>query len=501
MKPIEYGDFQTPALLAAEVLGLVRRRGLSPGSVLEPTVGTGTLLAEALHSFPRCSRALGFDINPQHLRAARQRLRAVPAGVRVVLRQADIFSLDLERVVSSLPAPVLIVGNPPWVTSARQGSLGTSNLPRKGNFERHRGIDAITGKANFDVSEWIILRLLLALRGSGGLLAMLCKTKVARRVLLRCARVSLPVADASMFSIDAAAHFGVAVDACLFLCQTGAPQRELSCRWHTRLDARSPRRKLLFVQGLEVADATAFRRSRGLFRLGSTRWRSGVKHDCAAVMEFEARSGALFNAAGERVDLEPAHLLPLLKGSDLAHARLRCSRFMLVPQRRTGDDPAGLSASAPKTWKYLLSHRAQLRGRASRVFASRPEFSVFGIGDYTFSSWKLAVPALHKALVVRVVGPRLGLPVVFDDTCYLLECRNEIHARVLHALYGLPSARALLESLVFWGDKRPIRADRLGSVDVSSLAAGHRAEVLEALAGARFSPAAIARELDLIASG
>jgi hypothetical protein len=497
MKPIELGDFQTPGALAEQVLQVVRRQPFVPRSVLEPTVGTGQLLAAALRSFRSCTQAAGFDINPEHLREARERARTSQSLAGVTLDQADIFSIDLDAVVLSLPPPVLIVGNPPWVTNARQGSIGTSNLPVKSNFEQRRGIDAITGKANFDISEWIILRLLQALARSQGVLAMLCKTRVARRILAYAAQHALAIEGAEMYAIDASAHFGAAVDACLFLCRSGTSKAELACNWYEGLGATAPSRNLLFLPGIEVADARAFLQERPVYRQGCTRWRSGIKHDCTRVMEFEARADGLCNGEGERVDLEPDFLFPLLKGADLIAAHPKTSRFVLVPQRTTGEDTSRIESAAPRTWQYLMDHRQQLRSRASRIFAGRPDFSVFGVGDYTFSPWKLAVPALHKALVIRVVGPRERRPVVFDDTCYLLACRNEAHARVLHALLGLPRARALLESLVFWADKRPVRADCLGSVDVAHLAVAHRENVLKDLRGKR----GIEEELDRIAKG
>jgi hypothetical protein len=51
------------------------------------------------------------------------------------------------------------------VTSAQLGVLGASNGPDRQNARGLRGLDAVTGKSNFDVSEWMIVRLLDALQG------------------------------------------------------------------------------------------------------------------------------------------------------------------------------------------------------------------------------------------------------------------------------------------------------------------------------------------------
>jgi hypothetical protein len=52
---------------------------------------------------------------------------------------------------------VLIVGNPPWVTNAELSSLNSQNLPEKSNIKALQGMDAITGRSNFDIGEFVLL--------------------------------------------------------------------------------------------------------------------------------------------------------------------------------------------------------------------------------------------------------------------------------------------------------------------------------------------------------
>lgn len=497
MRSIEYGDFQTPADLAARVVRTLARRRLKPSSVLEPTVGRGELLLAALRGFPDCRQAVGLDIDAAHLEAARRSVREQGASARVRLRRADIFDVDLERLVHALPAPVLILGNPPWVTSARLGVLGSSNLPARSRSERRAGLDAITGKSNFDISEWILMRLLEALSGTQGVLAMLCKTKVARRVLSTCVAQGLPIERASIHGLDAHLHFGASVEACLFVCERGRARPQISCDQHASLDARSPTRRLLFRPGLTIADASAYRRSRQLRGTSPMRWRSGIKHDCAAVMELQRAAQGWINAAGDAVDIELEHVFPMLKGADLARGEVGSERrWMLVPQRRMGEDPARIAASAPRTWKYLLKHRAILQRRASAVYKRRPAFSIFGVGDYSFADWKVALPAMNKRLAFHVVGPVRGRPVVFDDTCYFLACESELQARVVHALLQLDLATDFLSSMVFWGDKRPVTLELLGQLDLGKLATLRGADVEHALAAQGYARADVRAQLD-----
>jgi predicted RNA methylase len=151
-KQTEFGDFQTPRGLAGEVCRLLSQRGISPRSVLEPTCGLGNFLVAAIESFPAISMAVGVEIDGDYVREARSVLENKPYHVSVEIRQEDFFRIDWTKVLDSLPDPLLVVGNPPWVTNAELGALGSSNLPEKSNFQNHRGIEAITGKGNLDIS-------------------------------------------------------------------------------------------------------------------------------------------------------------------------------------------------------------------------------------------------------------------------------------------------------------------------------------------------------------
>ena len=74
--------------------------------------------------------------------------------------------------------PIVILGNPPWVTASALGALGSDNLPEKSNFQNRKRLDALTGKSHFDVAEWMLLKLIEAGHGKNVTVAMLIKTGV-----------------------------------------------------------------------------------------------------------------------------------------------------------------------------------------------------------------------------------------------------------------------------------------------------------------------------------
>ncbi|MFV8756291.1 SAM-dependent DNA methyltransferase [Nannocystaceae bacterium ST9] len=439
-------------MAAAVVERLVDRRY---AAVLEPTCGVGEFLVAAGSAFPDAA-LLGFEVSPDHVEVARAR---VDPRARIAL--ADCFTTDWPRVIAELPEPLLILGNPPWVTNAALGSLGSTNLPEKHNEAGEVGLDARTGKSNFDVSEWLLLRLLAATQGRDATLAMLCKSSVVRRLLGHAARRGWSLAG-EVRAIDARRHFAASVDAVLLIVRPGEPR----WRWYASLDAATPERTLGVIEGV-IVDLD--RANADLAGDSAIAWRSGIKHDCAKVMELRKREGHWINGFGDRVEIEPDLCFPLLKGSDLANARLTSERRMIVTQARIGADTAGIRERTPRTWEYLQSHREAFESRKSSIYRGQPEFSVFGVGEYTFAPAKVAIAALYKRLDFVVIDSCEGKPIVLDDTCYFLPCERRDRAEAIAAALAGPRAREFLDARVFWAAKRPITKALLRSLSLDKL--------------------------------
>jgi hypothetical protein len=471
---VEYGDWQTPIELSSAVLACVARLGApAPSVVLEPTCGVGSFLVAAARKHRR-ARLLGYEINEAHAAEARARLPSSRARITV----ADFFATSWDREIAAMPGHVLVVGNPPWVTNAAQGALNSRNLPEKTNFKGHAGFDAMTGKSNFDVSEWMILRLLGAMRARRSTFALLCKTTVARRVIELAAERRWNLRPGGLWRIDAMRHFRASVDAVLFLCETGRAERQ-DGRWalHDSLEATSPTATMEVVDGVLVPDVDGSARTAHLVGNSEPEWRSGLKHDCARVMEL-SRSGASWrNGLGERVSIEPEWVFPLLKSSDVANGRSRttkrgepvASRAVIVTQRKIGDDTASLEREAPRLWVYLSAHRAPLEARKSVIYRGQPDFAMFGVGPYSFAPWKVAVSGLYKSCAFMLVPPREGRPVMLDDTCYFLPFESEASARRAHDALTSTLAADFLASRVFLDGKRPIRKAILQQLDLRRL--------------------------------
>ncbi len=465
----EYGDFQTPMSLARRVVALLKQNETEIGTILEPTCGVGAFLQAAAEDFGRSPHYWGFDVNPDYVEAASSALARI-GPLRASVQQLDFFKMNWEQFLSKQPGPVLIIGNPPWITNAAMGVIKGGNLPAKSNFQGHSGLDAKTGKANFDISEWMIVRLLRAMGRRKGAIAVLCKTATARKVLRYAWVNAFALGPSSLHLIDATAEFGVSVDACLLYTHTGTGSAEAQATVFSSLSFDQPLKTFGLSNGELVSDLDTYRQLRDLDGKEYRKWRSGVKHDAAQVMEFTRANGHLVNGLGERCQLEDDYLFPLLKSSDLANRRLRPTRFVLITQRRVGDPTESIRKLAPKTWRYLLDHADQLDRRGSSIYANRARFSIFGVGDYSFSAAKVAISGLYKNLQFQAVGSASGKPIVLDDTCYFLPCNSKQEAEFFADLLNSETARRFISALVFADAKRPVTVDILKRVDLKKLA-------------------------------
>ena len=464
-----YGDFQTPAPLAEIVMSRVLDAGFRPTTIFEPTCGEGTFVQAALRAFPD-ARLLAQDINPAYVRTARLALKE--GGFDVSLRVADFFRTDWAKRVNEATDPILFVGNLPWVTTADLSTAGIANLPERSNFKKLVGLSAKTGASNFDISEWMLLRLLEAAQHVEAMFAVLVKTSVARRVVLHSHVSGWSLAHASIRRFDSQKWFGASVDAGLFQLIVSKQRKSTkSCRVFASLTATRPEASIGVESGQLIANSSLYRRSEDIYEGARPIWRSGVKHDCAAALEFTVHGGQLINKLGEVADIEKNVVFPLAKGSDLvAPMTSVIKRRVLITQRYNNEDPRALKDASPKAWEYLLTKRELFQKRKSSIYQGKPQFSMFGIGDYSFTPWKIAISGFHKQIRFALVPPFESRPVMLDDTCYFIGCSSARLANSAFWLLTLPEATDAFHALIFWDTKRPITKAILDRVNLQSLA-------------------------------
>jgi hypothetical protein len=467
---VEYGDFQTPLELATQVCCKLLELGINPDTIIEPTCGTGHFIQAAIQIVQSASQIIGLEIQPQYLQKIIDN-QVLAQDRRIQVQQGDFFAFDWSSLLTKARGEILVLGNFPWVTNAQQGAIDGKNLPQKANFQNHKGLDAITGKSNFDISEWMLIQVVRWLQNRDAGLAMLCKTAVARKLLSHIQTQGLQLAYCATYQIDTRKYFNATVDACLLFCKFDGNSQNYFCDVFDSLDATSHYR-LGYRGSTQVRDIVAFDRLQDLHSSAKgEKWRSGIKHDCSSVMELRKLGDQFMNGLGERVDIEDTFLFPLVKGSDVAQNRTeKGDRYLLVTQKRIGESTALIQNLAPKTWNYLISHSQYLDHRRSKIYQKNERFSMFGVGAYTFLPWKVAICGLYKRLDFRLIGPINDKPTVLDDTVYFLSFENEQAARHTYALLTSALATEFYRSLIFWDEKRPIKSSILNCLDLDALA-------------------------------
>lgn len=431
--------------------------------VLEPSCGTGAFIEAILRKAPELREVKAFELQAERL-AASARL-AAHARIPIELTQADIFDVDLRRLRWSTSGPLLVIGNPPWITSAALGAMQSENVPRKRNVLAKRGIDALTGSSNFDITEHVWWKLLTELSDQRPTIALLCKTSVARRVLELARGLHVGISGARLFRIDARKWFGASVDACLFTLTIEPEVGPYEAAVYDSLDALRPSSTMGFVDGHLVNDI----HEAGSLQLALHRsplvWRQGLKHDVASVMELIRTESGYRNGLGETVDVEPDVVYPLLKGSDLHQGSRDPGRAVIVTQRTLSEDPIRLATTAPKAWQYLSAQAHRFDRRKSSIYQGRPKFAMFGVGPYSFSLFKIGVAGLYPEPRFRLIGPLNDRPVMLDDTCYFLAVENAVDGALLTATLNHHDTKRLLSAISFSGSKRPITKKVLQRVD------------------------------------
>ncbi len=472
----EYGDFQTNEILVQRVVQLLAGRRVAPDVVVEPTCGKGTFLLAALAAFPNVRRMVGIEIYRPYVWEAKFRLLHYfldhPLAPKPLIQivHEDVFAYPFPAIRPQFPGEkLLVLGNPPWVTNSQLGSLHSTNLPTKSNFKGVSGLDALTGKGNFDLGEFIVLALLDAFKDWPGSVALLVKTAVIRNLIHGQKKHPRSFGAAALYRFDAKKEFGAAVDAALFTAELGTTPAQ-TCQEYA---LESPQRVLNtfgWVAGRFVSQTETYQALRELDGRCPYEWRQGIKHDCSSVMELEGRPAGYGNALGETIDLEPDLVYSFLKSSDLKAAVIETSRkVVLVPQRKVGQDTRYLQDEYPKTFGYLKRHERLFAARKSSIYRGKPLFSIFGIGDYSFKPYKVALSGLYKAVNFALVFPIQEKPVMLDDTCYFLGFDDFREAVCTWLTLNHSLTRQLLTALSFSDAKRPYTKDLLMRLDLRTI--------------------------------
>ncbi len=472
---VSYGDWQTPAALAEKVCRYHCAKFGNPDVVIEPTCGLGSFVFSALKVFSDIKEIHALEINRGYTTELKFKLlseslaRPLHKHPDIYIYNADFFDFDFSPIIERSRKNgwnTAVIGNPPWVTNSQQGKSSSLNLPAKSNAYGLRGIDAITGKSNFDISEFITLQLLKLSQANSGGISLLLKNSVIRNILTKQKAEKICIGNIEQKSIDASSEFNVSVDASCFSARFGCTPSLVCAVRDFYTDSYV--REYGWVNDSFVADTKLYGNYSKYDNVSEYTWRSGIKHDCSAVLELTLTDGSYVNGFGETVQIESDLIYPLLKSSDInKYDGSDCRKFLIVPQRKVGEDTSALQYSHPLAYSYLLKHQKVFSRRKSSIYKGKDRFNIFGVGDYTFKPYKIVVSSLYKTVTFKLISEYGGKPVVVDDTCYQLAFDTIDEAKCVYDALNSNEIQSLLQSLVFRDAKRVVTKNLLMRLDLT----------------------------------
>ncbi|MCG3253426.1 MAG: methyltransferase [Candidatus Heimdallarchaeota archaeon] len=479
-KTKEWGDVQTPNFLVEKIYQILIDANLNPEIIIEPTFGTGNFILSAPKFFKNIKLIYGVEIQKPHLWSSAFKIirnmlsQEIPNENRykIKLIHDDVFKHEFNLEISNeKESTILVVGNPPWVTISELSSLNSNNLPPKSNIKGFKGIDALTGKSNFDITETIIVKMMRIFSKFQGKIAFLCKNTVVRNILKETINSNLSISNIRALSFNTKEYFGKACNASLLVADLTSNKSDTFCTIGKIEEPNKIIKKIGWHNNQFVSDIKKYKshsQFEGRFPID---WRQGIKHDCASVLELRLISdGKLINKNNDVVDVEEELVYPLLKGSSLRKFFAQdISRRLILTQTKLSESTDKIKVKHPKTWQYLMKNKKAFTKRKSRVFNKKPSFSIFGVGGYTLSPYKVAIAGFYKNPIFAFVTPYYGKPVLFDDTCYYLSFQEYNDALFICSVLNSKALKDYLESIVFTDSKRPFTKEILMRINLTQL--------------------------------
>ncbi|MEF8900236.1 MAG: N-6 DNA methylase [Halovenus sp.] len=490
------GEYYTPRGVAELAVADLPADRLDSASFLDPGCGSGVFLAvcigrkiESLSG--RLSPAelvdaitdtvLGIDLNPVAVKSAKlsylvsllplldrgavDRLE-LPVFLTDALRLTRQDDITFEGEVRDLTVDHL-VGNPPWLT------WGTLPEPVKDAWREtyidqldlfpHDGFTSRLGHGNDDISVlfvWVCTSHYLA---EGGTASFVLKRDILRGPagkLLRTQSVGgrpLAVrhvhdfsdlrpfgpdagADAAIytFSADTDPTFPIPLDS----WTEGESEPDFSSTGHIRETLVRDTGGVVPVDADDPSSAWV-REAAERAALGECAHeiRHGLKDDAKDVFGIER---------GQLATLESDHVYPYIASRHVVKYGLFGYDLHLVPLRKANEDnEAELRRTCPDTYEYLAANREALEDRSSTWLEDGPFYNVFGLGEYTWSPYKVVWCRLgfkpDFAVVSTVDDAEFGeKQVVPGDHYMFIPTGNKTEA---HFLCGLLNSAVYQRSL------------------------------------------------------
>ena len=187
-------------------------------------------------------------------------------------------------------------------------------------------------------------------------------------------------------------------------------------------------------------------------------------------MELTLRNGIFQNGQKKTVQIEDDIVFPLIKSSMFKTPIIHSfTKYVIVTQKKAREETGHLEQELPKTWDYLNDNIELFESRKSSIYRGAPPFSMFGVGDYSYSKYKVGVSGFYKQPLFSVLYSDNEKPVMTDDTCYFICFDNYDMAYVAMLLLNSEKVQGFLKSIAFLDVKRPYTKKVLERIDFNKI--------------------------------
>lgn len=195
-------------------------------------------------------------------------------------------------------------------------------------------------------------------------------------------------------------------------------------------------------------------------RAGACTWINGIywvkfvakRPDGSVVIINEADIGKS-QVESRQAPIEPDLLYPLLRGQDVQRWHAEPSLQIILaqnPDTRMGWDEDQMKETLPKTYSYLKRFEEQLKKRSGykKYFDpdKAPFYSMYNVGQYTLSPYKVVWREQASFLTSAVVGSQNNKAVIPDHKLMLTPCGSENEAHYLCACLSSSIAQFTVKS-------------------------------------------------------
>ena len=328
----------------------------------------------------------------------------------------------------------------------------------------------MTGKGNFDIAEYITLMMIETFQHQKANIALLVKNTVIKNIVFYQFSKKYRISEIEKYCIDSKKEFNVSVEASLFYCKINS-NPSFKCAEFDFYNNSKAKLNFGWLSDKFVSNIDTYSNTEQIDGKCPFEWRQGIKHDCSSIMELDKVNGHFVNGLKEEIKLESDLVYGILKSSDLKNTVIKETRkHTIVTQKKVGQETNYIKYDFPKTFQYLSEHQDAFNARKSSIYNNKPPFSIFGVGDYSFKPYKVAISGLYKTFHFTLVLPQNGKPVMLDDTCYMLGFDRLEFAVYSLILLNFETTMQFLQSITFADAKRTFTKEVLMRIDLLELA-------------------------------